>query len=394
MTRPPDCNLTSLSSTMDEYCTVAWKELRDVLHPGQQAVGFAAVKRKLDGDFYSKKIAKANMKGANNSLPIVLGPNDIPYLVDSHHTLMALEASGYHSTKVELHKLCDWSHLEEEVFYQSMQKSNLLMGTGFQPYTNPFRVLPGPIDVTRGIPRTIPELKDDPWRSLAGLVRKVKDDSCPSDHKRCLRGYYRGCQDNGHTASFFEFRWAYFMNQAYLQGCNNTTTETSSSDWNDSSDCLAFESVMQDIISQSGLSIQYQDLDVWKAAAKLLVPLCRGLVAQSYSLPKNLGSPMGGQQLPGRIEGVSTFILEDDPDCAAPQCPALSLEEPKSSQTSPQVLPNASRPPVQSWAAFGVIMAAVVLVARVVTVKLANRQTLEYRLMSARKTSDDEIELQ
>ena len=393
MTRPPSCDLSNLSSMADaSYCTIQWKVLRDVLHPAQQAVGYAAVQRKRQKDFYSKKMSKANMKGADNSLPIVVGPGGIPYLVDSHHTVMALDASGYHSVKVELHKLCDWSHLQPEPFYETMKASNLMMGTG-RPSTNSnLNALPVPIDVATDIPATIPQLLDDPWRSFGAFVRKVKDDTgiCPSDHKKCLRGYFRGCQDDGHTAAFFEFRWAYFMNQAYLKGCSSDDSNDSN-DWGDTSDCLAFESAFQDVLPQTSRSILDQDLDVWQTAGKRLVPLCRGVVAQSYIIPEELGSPMGGEQLPGRVEGLSTPILDDDPDCAAPKCPKLSVPlQPTSSQTSPQALPTTS--PIQSWAALFVVMAAVAVVFRLVTVRLANRQSLEYRLMP-RKNSEDEIEL-
>lgn len=316
-----------------DTCTAPWDTMRDRLHPAQAAVGFAAVKRKHDKEYKTPKKAQQRMKEPGSFLPFVLGPQGIPYLIDSHHTISALEASGHHSTvQVTLKKICDWSYLAPDDFYTTMKKENFMNGTD-RIETNSsdsgpssskkdhMNTLPVQVDVAKAIPRTVPGLKDDPWRSLAALVRKVKDDdTCPPDHRDCLRGYHRECREDGSMTPFFEFRWAYFMNDAYNHGC--TSKETSY--WDDLSDCQRFQSAYKALMKTNvGAPILEQDKKAWQKAAKLLVPLCRGTKAQTYKLPKELGRPMGGEALPGRVAGKDTQIKVKDPSCAAPKCPEM-----------------------------------------------------------------------
>jgi len=304
-----------------DTCTAKWYTLRDLLHPAQAAVGFAAVKRKHDKDYKTEKKAQTRMDQPGSALPFVLGPNGIPYLVDSHHTISALEASGHHSVNVTLKKICDWSHMTKDDFYRSMKRENFMNGTDrIDSEKNP-NAKPVRVDVAKAIPDKIPALKDDPWRSLAALVRKVKDkDHCPPGNYDCLRGYFRECRDDGGMTAFFEFRWAYFMNDAYNQGCASHET----SYWDDLSDCRRFRDAYEALLQTNvGAPILEQDAKAWQKAAKLLVPLCRGTRAQTYQLPAGLGSPMGGETLPGRVSGKDTQIREKDPSCAAPKCPDI-----------------------------------------------------------------------
>jgi hypothetical protein len=97
------CNFNS--PVMNQTCTGKWNVLRYFLHPAQQAVGYAAVKRKLDDDFKSKKKAEATMK--TSPLPYVLGPKNVPFLIDAHHTSRALEESGFDHTDVTFQMVCD-----------------------------------------------------------------------------------------------------------------------------------------------------------------------------------------------------------------------------------------------------------------------------------------------
>jgi hypothetical protein len=302
-----------------ETCTAQWKTIRNVLHPAQEAVGFAAVQRKLKKDYKTEKKARNRMNEPGSILPFVLGPNGIPYLIDSHHTTSALEASGHFDVKVSLKKVCDWSSMSQETFYQRMKQENFMNAVGRMdgdPNT-----LPTPLEnVDMAIPSTIADLKDDPWRSFGALVRKAKNDQCPVDNQECLRGYLRECKDDGRMTAFFEFRWAYFMNDAFNKGCENKET----SYWDDLSDCQRFERAYKALREKdNGQGILNQDGKAWNEAAKLLVPLCRGKVAGEYKLPETLGNPMGGERLPGCVTGKDTQIDEKDPKCKAPACPKL-----------------------------------------------------------------------
>lgn len=313
-----------------ETCTATWQTMRNILHPAQGTVGFSSVKRKMK-DYETEESAQAKM--ATGSLPFVLGPNGVPYLVDSHHTTSALEWSGHHKVSVTLEKICDWSTMSITDFHDNMKKSNFMDGTGRDGTGGP-NALPTKVDVTTAIPNRIRDLKDDPWRSFGALVRKVKDEDCPPDNKKCLRGYYRGCKDDGSMTPFFEFRWAYFMNDAFRHGCMSKE----SSYWDDLTECRKFESAYKALMERDvGASIQDQHLKSWKKAAKLLVPLCRGKKAQSYILPEELGRPMGGEKLPGSVQGQETVIEKPDPQCAAPTCPSWWKPDGSSSNCGPFV---------------------------------------------------------
>ena len=343
---PPPCDIYNLSGMNDgSTCSAKWSKVRSILHPSQEAVGYAAVKRKVDKDYTSQTKAQKRMNKPGSWLPFVLGPHGIPYLVDSHHTASALEASGYHNTRVTLKKMCDWSHMSTENFVKTMKRHNFMMGMGRRPSSSSSSSnddddddcyhqqqplhhdddLPVPIvDITKSIPSTIPQLKDDPWRSFAALVRKVKDedDACPDDHPKCLRGYVRDCRPDNTMTPFFEFRWAYFFNDAYNQGC-----VSGNSFWENPSDCHAFQTAYQQLSKQQRHPTTILDYNrkEWQEAAKLLIPLCRGRPAQTYVLPSTLGGPMGGEPLPGRVAGRKTPILREDPKCAAPKCPKLPV---------------------------------------------------------------------
>jgi hypothetical protein len=203
--------------TKHKTCTRKWKKIRYMLQSSQQAVGYAAVKRKLDDDFTSKKDAAESME--NNPLPFVLGPDNAPFLIDSHHTVRALDESGYDSIEVTLEMICDWSGMNSTLFYDAMIKNNFMEPLG-RVTSNVKEILPVRIDPSKSIPDFISRTVDDPWRSFATLVCKVKHKKrCPKGYSDCLRGYFRKCEGNGHLTPFFEFRWAYFFQDAYLQGC-------------------------------------------------------------------------------------------------------------------------------------------------------------------------------
>lgn len=301
-----------------DTCTAKWKKVRDMIHPSQEAVGFAAVNRKVKKDYKTRKKAQKRMSKKGSFLPFVLGPNGIPFLIDSHHTASALEVSGHHDVQVTLEKVCDWSNMSQEKFFQNMLKYNFMNGVGRGVNSDP-NTLPVPLNVTKAIPNRIVDLRDDPWRSFGALVRKVTNDSCPPDSKKCLRGYFRECSPDGGLTAFFEFRWAYFMNEAYNRGCSS-----SESLWDDQSDCKTFERAYTALLETNvGHPIVAQDGKAWQKTAKLLVPLCRGQKAQNYTLPDSLGKPMGGEKLPGRVYGKNTHIEKEDPKCVAPKCPTL-----------------------------------------------------------------------
>ncbi len=113
-------------------------------------------------------------------LPAVLGPKGRHYIVDNHHLARALHEEGVEHVLVNV--LADLSSLEKPLFWTFMDCRNWL---------HPFDAS-GERRSYGEIPKTIPALADDPYRSLAGALRRAG-------------GYAKD------TTPFSEFLWADFL---------------------------------------------------------------------------------------------------------------------------------------------------------------------------------------
>lgn len=152
-----------------------------VLRPTQFAVGMKEVEMRAE------KIRTQSSRKREDYLqahiaPIVIGPGGIPYLLDHHHLARALQLSG---TRPALYAEVkeNWSHLSEKEFWAKMNDSHWLY-----LYDETGR---GPLDAT-ALPHSIDALRDDPYRSLAWMVR--------------TGGGYRETPD-----LFADFAWANFF---------------------------------------------------------------------------------------------------------------------------------------------------------------------------------------
>jgi hypothetical protein len=151
----------------------------DELHPTQITVGMREVKAKR-ARWREESKEKAGEFLGKHMIPVVLGPKGIHYVIDHHHLARAL-----HDEKVE-HVLCTVVHnfdkLDRETFW----------------FTLDCRALMHPFDARgrrRGyedIPRSVSKLVDDPYRSLAGELRRAG-------------GFAKD------TTPFSEFLWADFF---------------------------------------------------------------------------------------------------------------------------------------------------------------------------------------
>jgi hypothetical protein len=151
------------------------------VHPTQFAVGYWEVNQR------AAEIARQSRKKLETYLKehlalLVVGPGGTPYLVDGHHLCMAVLKTGRDKT-VEARVEANWRDLPAAEFWSKMRKSNYVY-----PYDNQGR---GPLDVEK-LPQKVSELTDDPYRSLAWVVRE--------------RGGFQKT-----TASFSEFQWANFF---------------------------------------------------------------------------------------------------------------------------------------------------------------------------------------
>jgi hypothetical protein len=151
----------------------------DELHPTQITVGMREVKAKR------KQWRRENdKKGAEflgrHMIPVVLGPGKRHYVIDHHHLARALHDEG-----VE-HVLCtvvhNFSQLDRDTFWFNLDNRGLM-----HPYDAEGR--------RRGykdVPDAVSKLVDDPYRSLAGELRRAG-------------GFAKD------TTPFSEFLWADFF---------------------------------------------------------------------------------------------------------------------------------------------------------------------------------------
>jgi hypothetical protein len=149
------------------------------LRPTQFSVGYAEVRLKAAE---WKKLGKKQRQQALEShvFPAVLGLDDAYYIVDHHHLGIALIEQDM--KEVWVTKLDDMSWLEPTTFWRTME---------FRSWTHPYDHRGRRRDYAE-MPQKLTKMQDDPYRSLAGLVR--------------LAGGY--AKD---LAPFSEFLWADFF---------------------------------------------------------------------------------------------------------------------------------------------------------------------------------------
>ena len=149
------------------------------LHPTQMTIGMreVAIKRERWREMDVERRARFLDR---RCVPGVMGPDSRFYITDRHHLAHALYHEGVAHVPVTI--VANLSSLRREVFWSLLERCG---------WTHPFD------DVGRrhrydDIPNSISNLMDDPFRSLAGEVKR--------------KGGY-----SKHKAPFSEFRWADFL---------------------------------------------------------------------------------------------------------------------------------------------------------------------------------------
>ena len=156
------------------------------LRPTQLSVGYAEVELKArEWARLGKKERKIQLE--NHVFPAVLGPGKSYYIVDHHHLGIALLDEGIEEVFVAT--LDDMSWLEFSVFWRTME---------FRAWSHPYDNRGKRRDF-RDMPQRLTQLKDDPYRSLAGLVRNAG-------------GFAKD------QAPFVEFLWADFFRPLVAEG--------------------------------------------------------------------------------------------------------------------------------------------------------------------------------
>ena len=113
-------------------------------------------------------------------IPVILGPKDRHYVIDHHHLARALHEEGVDGVLITV--VADLSKLDRDAFWFNLDNRG---------WTHPFDDQGRRRDY-KDIPRSISQLVDDPFRSLAGELRRVG-------------GFAK------ETTPFSEFLWADFL---------------------------------------------------------------------------------------------------------------------------------------------------------------------------------------
>jgi hypothetical protein len=140
----------------------------DDLRPTQMTVGFREVERKR-----RQWRARVEKDGADylgrHMIPVVLGPGGEHWMIDNHHLARALHEEGVKDVLVRV--IADLSGLKGRLFRTFMDNRN---------WFHPFDAEGDRRELTK-IPRHVKGLTDDPYRSLAGELRRAggyaKDDT-------------------------------------------------------------------------------------------------------------------------------------------------------------------------------------------------------------------------
>jgi hypothetical protein len=149
------------------------------LKPTQLTVGMREVKEKRQRWREHKPKKRAALLG-RHMIPVVLGPGQRHYVIDHHHLARALHEEGEKEVLVTV--VADLSMVERQSFWIVMDGHR---------WVHPYDAKGGRQDFGK-LPKTIVDMKDDPYRSLAGELRRVG-------------GFAKD------TTPFSEFLWADFL---------------------------------------------------------------------------------------------------------------------------------------------------------------------------------------
>jgi len=149
------------------------------LRPTQITVGMREVHAKQKSWQQQGKKKRAEFLG-RHMIPVIRGPRDRLYVIDHHHLSLALHNEGVENVLVTA--VADLRKLDDAAFWTYLDNRS---------WVHPYDASGRRCDYDE-IPNKISGLKDDPFRSIAGELRR-------------LGGFAKD------TTPFSEFLWADFM---------------------------------------------------------------------------------------------------------------------------------------------------------------------------------------
>jgi hypothetical protein len=149
------------------------------LRPTQITVGMREVEAKRKAWRLKEGDKGAEFLG-QHMIPVILGPKDRCFVIDHHHLARALHEEGV--TRVLVTIVAKLSRLDADTFWFVLDSRN---------WMHPFDA-DGQRRGRDDIPKSVKEMVDDPFRSLAGELRRIG-------------GFAKD------TTPFSEFLWADFL---------------------------------------------------------------------------------------------------------------------------------------------------------------------------------------
>ena len=131
------------------------------LRPTQMTVGMREVKEKRHRWRAHKSTKKQAKSLGKHMIPVVLGPDQRHYVVDHHHLARALHEEGVKDILVTV--IADLRMVDRDAFWGVLDNRR---------WAYPYNAK-GERCHFRDIPKSIADLKDDPFRSLAGELRRA-----------------------------------------------------------------------------------------------------------------------------------------------------------------------------------------------------------------------------
>ena len=151
----------------------------ETLRPTQITVGMREVRDKRKA-LRTRQIKKIGRFLGDHMIPVILGPKGRHYIIDHHHLALALLGEGIENVLVTV--IADLSMLERDQFWVVLDHHS---------WVHPYDQDGCRVDFAH-IPKNVNKMKDDPFRSLAGELRRAG-------------GFAKD------TTPFSEFLWADFL---------------------------------------------------------------------------------------------------------------------------------------------------------------------------------------
>jgi hypothetical protein len=130
------------------------------LRPTQITVGMREVAEKRKA--WRAHDARTRIKFLrSHMIPVILGPGRAHFIIDHHHLALALHDEGQKEIFVSI--VADLHQLDEGAFWTVLD---------FRAWTHPYDARGRRRDFS-DLPKSVKGLKDDPFRSLAGELRRV-----------------------------------------------------------------------------------------------------------------------------------------------------------------------------------------------------------------------------